>query len=543
MGTDHADVIIIGTGMGGATFGYALAEKGLQVLFLEKGASHLAHDAILGDYPEEYFHPNRDRYREILIRAGRYADHIEDISSGRPRRFRPFIGCGTGGSSALYGAALIRFRPEDFAPRQYFANTDGSSLPERWPIGYDDLASYYAAAEAIYRVENGTDARTGGYRPLANPTSEITAQITRSLEATGLHPLRAPTASGSDCSGCMGFRCPSDCKRGSAQVCLMPALERHRAKLLDRCIVLKLEATRDRVTAVHCLHHGANLTLAAPLVVLAAGGLETPRILLNSASDRWPHGLANDSGLVGKNLMRHYIDLYLLHAGSHHTDAEVPKREAFVCDDFYVADGQKFGILHSFSSLPPDYVMLASLAEQFEAVAGKIGMGLFRLTRPIAARAVKRIDADLAIAAIMEDLPMEENCVSVQSSLHPAGQLRIRYHINAADRARIRIFRYKLMQAFKPLRVTLFKQAENNEFLAHVCGTCRFGDDPDTSVLDRHNRAHGLSNLYVVDASFFPSSGGAHPGLTIAANALRVADRIAAGNAHSMDRSKTSTLP
>ena len=125
----------------------------------------------------------------------------------------------------------------------------------------------------------------------------------------------------------------------------------------------------------------------------------------------------------------------------------------------------------------------------------------------------------------MEDLPYSDNRV-LPAVDGPAGAVHITYRLRDQDRVRIARFRSLMKTALKPLRWRLIKQAENNQRIAHVCGTCRFGNDPKTSVLDQNNRCHDLDNLYVVDSSFFPSSGGTNPSLTIAANALRVADQL-----------------
>jgi choline dehydrogenase-like flavoprotein len=134
------------------------------------------------------------------------------------------------------------------------------------------------------------------------------------------------------------------------------------------------------------------------------------------------------------------------------------------------------------------------------------------------------------LASILEDRPYAGNEVAVSDAANPYGQgsLLLHYRVPPAEKVRIERFRALMRQVLAPYRFTLIKAAEDNERLAHACGTCRFGDDPANSVLDRNNKAHGLSNLYVVDASFFPSSGGTNPSLTIAANALRVADKILA---------------
>ena len=146
---------------------------------------------------------------------------------------------------------------------------------------------------------------------------------------------------------------------------------------------------------------------------------------------------------------------------------------------------------------------------------------LFALVRPFFPALLSWLfKRGVLLAAIMEDLPYTDNRIV------PGPPLRIDYTLH--DQARLRTFRQLVGRALKPYRFLRLCQAEKNSMLAHVCGTCRFGDDPASSVLDLNNRAHGLSNLYVVDSSFFPSSGGTNPALTIAANALRVADVLLA---------------
>src|SRR5262249_15482691 len=245
----------------------------------------------------------------------RWADEIEDGSAKKPRRFVPFLGSGTGGSTALYGMVLERLFPRDFTPRQNFFGASGSSLPEAWPIRYEDLVPYYEAAERLYRVRGAPDPcrdseTTRLLSPL--PLSGSGRELFEFFAAKGLHPYQLPAACEEvpDCRGCQGFLCEKSCKNDSVRVCLEPALAQYGARLLEECEVLRLEADRSHVTGVRCRWRGGELTLRAELVVLAAGALETPRILLDSVSPNWPAGLANDSGLVGRNLMRHFTDLY-----------------------------------------------------------------------------------------------------------------------------------------------------------------------------------------------------------------------------------------
>jgi choline dehydrogenase-like flavoprotein len=525
------DVIIVGSGMGGATLGYALARAGRQVLFCEKGRSLLGDDQVLrGNFAEMFFdrlESPATEHAETLARAGRWQDLIEDRSRVRSRSYIPFIGSGTGGSSALYGMALERFYPEDFTPRRNYPEIDGADVPEAWPVSYEDLRPYYRAAEALFRVRGGTDPlRAEHLDPLPTPPEMTGAahELYDFLQSKGRHPYRLPMACERlpGCLGCQGFLCPNRCKNDSGRICLEPAIRDHGAQLFDECRCVRLEATPDSVTGVKCVRRGEEFTLRGDLIVLAAGALETPSLLLRSASSDWPAGLANGSGLVGRNLMRHFVDLYAVPVKSPEGRGGSQKELAF--NDYYVSDSGKFGTVQSFGSLPPASVIVAGLEKDLRENAGTWLASPFWLAKPFLKMILNRkLSRALLLASIMEDLPYAENRVEPIPGCQDLG---LTYQVRPHDQARIALWRQKLRADLHPYRIMLIKQAENNERLAHACGTCRFGTDPQTSVLNPENRAHRLSNLYVVDSSFFPTSAGTNPALTIAANALRVADRI-----------------
>jgi choline dehydrogenase-like flavoprotein len=226
--------------------------------------------------------------------------------------------------------------------------------------------------------------------------------------------------------------------------------------------------------------------------------------------------------------MRHHIDLYLVKPN---TAAGFDNRhKEFGFNDFYQHDGSKLGSVQSFGRLPPVPVLAASMADDIRQGALPWLAPLFKLAQPVMKPVLRQlVHQRLVLASTLEDLPYADNRVS------PAGgdaRLALDYRVRPHDAARIDAMRALMKAALKPYSFDLVKQADNNQRIAHVCGTCRFGTDPRTSVLDADNRAHGLSNLYVVDGSFFPSSGGTNPSLTIAANALRVARRLTGKGIH-----------
>ena len=527
----HWDCVIIGTGVGGASLGHALARAGQKVLFLEKGrAGFLYPDTVRGAYPETLF-PREEAaspdQASVLRRGGRCSEAIGDGG----RRFVPLMGTGTGGSSALYGMAMERFFPDDFKPGLAFpALARDSDLPAQWPLQYDELTRWYRQAEQLYGVRGGRDPLrpTDAPLPASPPLSARSAELHAHFEAAGLHPYRLPMACEfvTGCECCQGFLCPRDCKNDAARACLRPALDQHGAVLVDECEAVRFEATATTVSSLLCRHQGREYVVKARRFVAAAGALATPLLLLNSRSACWPDGLANRTGLVGRNLMRHFVDLYLVF-----TRAQGENRlKEIGLSDFYARDGRKLGTLQSFGALPPASVLAATMAQDLADVA-PWAAPLFVPLRPLVKAILPHVfGRGILLAGIMEDLPYRNNRIV------PGDPPRLEYSLRTQDHARLRHFRSSIADTLKPYRFLALRQAEKNAMLAHVCGTCRFGDDPQASVLDRNNRAHGIDNLYVVDASFFPSSAGTNPALTIAANALRVADVMLSSNEQGVPR-------
>ena len=530
------EVIVVGTGMGGSTLGYALARQGKRVLFCEQGSSHFnGNDSLKGSYAELFLDDGntaRQGHRDILSKAGRWSEEIQDHSSSRHRQFVPFIGCGTGGSTALYGMALERLFPSDFTPRENHPAETGAALPEQWPISYSELTPYYRAAEVLYRVRGTPDPKRpeDNFEHLLDPPTLSAAgnELNAFLIDKGLHPYRVPQACeyASGCECCQGFLCAKQCKNDSAKICLMPAIRQFNSDLLQNCTVIALEASRTRVTGVICLWRGRRLKLRGSVVVLAAGALPTPAILLRSSSSAWPEGLGNSSGMVGKYLMRHFIDLYAV-LPKNNTAVSPFKELAF--NDLYQSEGEKFGTVQTFGKLPPAAMILEGLEKKLQQEVMPPAAAIFRRVKRVIQSPIDGFfSRRLIFASIMEDLPYPENTVlpSKSGSHDSSHPLVLRYTVSEHQKARLKSFRKRIRAILKPYRKLAIYEAGNNQRIAHACGTCRFGSDPATSVLDRNNQVYGIENLYIVDSSFFPSSGGTNPALTIAANALRVADHI-----------------
>lgn len=523
------DVIVVGTGMGGGTLGYSLARSGRKVLYVEKGRSTLAGaPGTIRAAPPEVAEPlairSPDAFYDVLARAGRSADEIEDISGRFPRRFIPYIGSGTGGSSALYAMVCERFFERDFTPRQDFRNPGDSTVPEAWPITYEQLRPWYAAAEKLLGVRGEPDPlrpeMADANLPAAPPFSAANQRLVDYLTERGLHPYHLPMACDytDGCITCYSHLCHRSCKNEAGRNCVLPAVAEHGAYLLPECRVLHLEADRRQVQQLICEHRSGRLALKGKVVALAAGAIATPVLLLNSRSGDWPRGLANGSDWVGRNFMRHLIDLVEIFPKDGSKIKECNKEIGL--SDFYFWEGQKYGTVQSFGPMAP--MEMVTNAPGWQAK-------MLRMVSPVTRRVYQRVfTGGLVLALIMEDLPYLDNRVlpSDRPTADGRQRLRMHYRMHASEIERRAIFVPQLKEALKPFRKLTLRDAKNNSAIAHACGTCRFGDDPKTSVLDPQNRAHEVDNLYVVDASFFPSSTGLNPSLTIAANALRVAEHM-----------------
>lgn len=523
------DVIVVGAGMGGGTLGYSLARSGRRVLFVEKGRSTLPGTpgtirSTLPELAEPHAGRSAGSYYDALARAGRSTDEIEDISGRFTRRFVPYLGSGTGGSSAIYGMVAERLFARDFTPRQDFQNPGDSTVPEAWPITYDQMRPWYAAAEKLLGVRGQPDPlrpeAVDVKLPEAPPFSADNQPLVDYLSGLGLHPYHLPMACDyiDGCASCHSYLCGQSCKNDAGGNCVLPAVTRYGAGLLSECRVVRLDADRGHVRQVICEDRSGTLALRGKVVVLAAGALVTPVLLLNSRSGDWPGGLANGSDWVGRNLMRHLIDLIEIWPGSG-GKISAPNKEIGL-NDFYFWEGQKYGTVQSFGAMPP-----------MELLTNRPGWRArsLRLLRPVARPVYERFfNGGLVLAPLMEDLPYLDNRVlpSDTSTSDGRQRLRIRYRLHASEIERRAVFLRQLKEVFEPFRKITLRGAEDNEAVGHVCGTCRFGTDPKTSVLDPNNRAHEVSNLYVVDSSFFPSSAGLNPSLTVAANALRVAAHL-----------------
>jgi choline dehydrogenase-like flavoprotein len=510
---DSYDVVIIGTGAGGGTLARHLAPSGKRILLLERG------DWL----PREL----ENWLAQSVFVENRYVS--EDTwydEQGKP--FQPQIHYFVGGATKLYGAALYRFRAEDFGELRHH---DGIS--PAWPISYDELEPYYTLAEQLYQVhgargEDPTEPHASAPYPFPAVSHEPRIQqLADDLATAGYQPFHAPCGILLDegnmpystcirCANCDGFPCAVHAKSDAEVLGVRPALEHSNVTLLTNAQAIRLDTdpTGRTVTEVVFDHDGATEHVAADVVVVSCGAANSAKLLLSSASDTHPNGLANGSDQVGRNYMFHASQAVL--ALSREENPTVFQKTLALNDFYFGSDDFDF---------PLGNIQMV----------GKSQAPMFRGEKPRQTRLAPQWTLErIARHAIdfwlsTEDLPRPENRVTVDRD----GRLTLTY-TPTNDEPKKRLL-HKLESMLGKLdmnaghlihRFAYMKNEIPVAGCAHQAGTVRFGTDPATSVLNTDCRAHEVDNLYVVDTSFFPSISAVNPALTAMANALRVGDHL-----------------
>jgi choline dehydrogenase-like flavoprotein len=507
------DVVIVGAGMGGGSAAYALAKKGHGVLLIEKGLARF--EGACEGVEVEQEDP------EERLANGKWPQRLSAHVDGALSDIWAPLGCGLGGSSLLYGAALQRLRPEDMAPR---SAPEGD--PIEWPFRYSDLEPYYRKAEKLFSVCGTRDPlESGPDYDLAPPPamSECDRHYFHEFKIAGFNPYRLHVAVKyvEGCEECGGHICKRECKRDSLNSCIAPAMATGNLFVTERAEAKRIVADESRVIGVSVKQNGDDYMVKAKVVALAAGAYFTPVLLLKSRSESWPQGLANSSGLVGRNLMFHASDFIAFWPKQKYSRRGPNKTIAF--RDLYSVDGRKLGEFQSTGLAAGYGNVLYALRLLFDQSRLKKLTPVRQLLRIPAYLASKFFGVATVFATIVEDLPYEDNRVLVDES-RPSG-MRFEYSLRREFRSRVMEMRRRVREQLSSLRSIPMNFGVSLNY-GHPCGTCKAGNDPATSVVDKDCKAHELANLYVLDSSFMPTSGGTNPGLTIAANALRVADAI-----------------
>ena len=505
----HYDFIIIGTGAGGGTLAWKLAPTGKKILLIERG-----------DYvPRE---PDNWSTRAVVLN-GKYNTR-ETWRDRNGKTLHPHTNYYVGGNTKFYGAALFRLREQDFGEIRHHGG-----ISPAWPISYADIEPYYTAAERLYHVHGhrGCDptepwaTEQYAHPPVAHEPR--IQELHNGFQRQGLRPFHVPLGVMLDaanprkskclrCGTCDGFPCLMSAKSDAQVVCVDPALEHPNVTLITnaKARALRTSTSGREVTGVEVERNGAIETFRGDVVVLSCGAINSAALLLRSANERHPKGLANGSDTVGRHYMGHINSV--LFAISRHPNPTVFQKTLGV-NDFYFANGTW--------DYPMGHISFVGKfdANMFAAGAPKIVPGL---TLEIMAK------HSLDFWITSEDLPDPNNRVTLDRD----GNIVLSYTPNNLEGHKRLISKLKdlvrntgcddhliPLNAFVGDRIPLAG-------VAHQNGTIRFGRDPKTSALDVNCRAHEVDNLYVVDGSFFPSSAAVNPALTIMANALRVGDHL-----------------
>lgn len=510
----HWDVVIAGGGMGGAAAAYRLVELGYEVLLVEKGEG--------GMRPAS---PNSGLWAEAR-RHGQWTESITSVIDGRPSDLLPVLGCGVGGSTLLYAATLGRLDPIDFESRSFPDGRRGG-----WSVTYADMQRYYLEAERLFEVSGTPDPLQPAAEYALSPPpamNECDRHLFGAMQQTGLHPYRVHLSMRyvEGCVECGGHYCPLECKGDARNRLVIPALRSRRLSVLEDCRVIELETIGARITSARVVSGAASAKLTADVFVLAAGALATSVLLQNSISAAWPQGIGNSTDQVGRNLMFHASDLIAVWPRKK-LSRNGPRR-SIALRDFYVVDGRKLGELQSMGLTAGYGDILTYLLLRFEQSSLRRLKPLRHLLRIPAFVGAKVLREATVFATIVEDFPYADNRVLADSASESG--IRFEYVIRDELRSRVLEMRRRVREALRNHRV-LQMTYDVSLNLGHPCGTCRMGHDPESSVVDQDCKVHGTENLYIVDGSVMPTSGGTNPSLTIAANALRVADGIQARHA------------
>lgn len=499
MGITDYDIIIIGSGAGGGTVAQALATTAARILILERG-DFVPQEPANWD-PEAVW--KRLRYRT----TERWLD-------GRGRQFLPYTHYCVGGNTKFWGSVLYRLRREDFEAVEH---VDGVS--PAWPIDYETLEPFYARAERLYQVhgESGVDPTEAPREPFPYapvPHSDEIADVVDRLREQGLHPSPLPLGllgPGEPdgcilCDTCNSFPCQRHAKSEADVCCIRPTMARSNVTLWTNTFARKLltDASGRKVEAVEVERDGVTVRVEAPLVIVSCGAVNSAALLLRSATAKHPTGLGNSSGVVGRRYMAH---LATMMQGFHpfrknHTVFQ----KTVAINDFYLRGPDTEYPLGQIQSQGRTHGVMA------QTFAPWIPLWAYNAW---VARGVDWL-------AVTEDLPRQENRVTVE----PDGRIRLDYHPNNVVAHRRLVAEMK--RIFRRLGFWIVMgHSHGAKNTTHQCGTLCFGTDPAVSVLDPYCRSHDVENMFVVDASFFPSAAAVNPGLTIVAQALRVADHIA----------------
>lgn len=505
---EEYDYIIIGSGAGGGTIASKLAAANKKILILERGP---------------FLPRSVDNWdANAVFYKGKYSPEEKWLDKDK-KPFTPGTHYFVGGNTKFYGAALLRLRERDFDEIEHYGGVSPA-----WPLKYKDFKSYYQEAEKLYEVhgERGLDpTEPHEEHPYPYPRvshEPIIQNIYDKLKKEGLKPFYLPLGIRINekamekskcirCATCDGYPCLVNAKSDAQHICLVPLLEKGLVKILTGAKANRLitDESGKKVVGVEVERHGKIETYTAKKYIVSCGAINSAALFLKSKSSKHPKGLANHSDLVGRNYMCHQNSVVIaLHFAKNTTTFQ---KTLGVNDYYFKADDSK---------LPLGHIQML----------GKVDAGMLKGDAPFVPDFFLKKLAEHSIGFWLtsEDLPSHDNRVLVDEK----GNIHLHYYRNNHEAHKRLHRKFKKILNFSGHRIhfsnsTYLRKEVPIAGVAHQVGTMRFGTDPKTSVLDLSCKVHELDNVYVVDGSFFPSSGAVNPGLTIIANALRVGDHLA----------------
>jgi choline dehydrogenase-like flavoprotein len=496
------DIVIIGSGIGGATVASGLAASGANILILEAG-DHIA------DRPE-----NRDQ--RAIFQRGHFRPK-EMWYEHEGQAFNPGNYYNVGGNSKFYGAVLVRYRREDFLEMKH-----REGVSPAWPFPYEELEPWYSRAEQLFQVrgalgQDPTEPHHSEPYPFPPvPDEPAISSVRARLKANGMHPYSLPLGVDID-KWLAKAKTPWDAhpnsfdgKMDAETTALAYALQHTTVKLQKKSRVTRLETSADgsRIETVHYQQNGEAKSVSPKLVILAAGAVQSSVLLLRSANDRFKSGLANSSDQVGRNFMNHNSSAVLAISPFYRNDAIYQKTFGF--NDFYLSDG---------AGGPP----LGNVQ-----LLGRISGTILKANMPrVPEWLLSQISAHaIDFYAMSEDIPHPESRIMVDGD-----KIVLKWHRTNWDAHLDLVRNLKAVLKRSGFPIVLSRPFDKRT-PSHQCGTVKMGNDPASAPLDTFCRSYDHQNLFVVDASCLPTSAAVNPALTVAAQALRVAERITAKELH-----------